>query len=188
VRARHAIWTSVLAAAVAAGGAGASAPTVLRTYMPFDEATHARVKGAASGYCWTGSLSDVRADAWRCFIGNSIYDPCFSAGGSFVLCPVAGPWAPEVVKIVLTRKLPRGAANHAGDPKRSRPWAIRTTSGLRCTFLDGATEAVGGKRLNYGCRAGAGLYGDPRRATVMWTILARKSGRLEPIGIAEAWW
>jgi hypothetical protein len=32
-----------------------------------------------SGYCYTGSLTIARSDAWRCFVGNYLYDPCFSA-------------------------------------------------------------------------------------------------------------
>ena len=41
------------------------------------------------GRATKGSLADVRPDAWRCFLGNLILDPCFSnetGTTGFVIC------------------------------------------------------------------------------------------------------
>ena len=37
------------------------------------------------------SIADARSDAWRCFLGNELHDPCFSGGAAFVLCPLGTP-------------------------------------------------------------------------------------------------
>src|SRR5580658_3794361 len=37
------------------------------------------VSDRARGSCFTHSLSTDRPDAWRCFEGNDILDPCFAA-------------------------------------------------------------------------------------------------------------
>ena len=38
-----------------------------------------RAAGLREGSCWTNSLAVWHADAWRCAVGNAIFDPCFSA-------------------------------------------------------------------------------------------------------------
>jgi hypothetical protein len=42
---------------------------------------------------FTGSKVIERADAYRCFSGNFVYDPCFSINDTQVLCPTDGPWS-----------------------------------------------------------------------------------------------
>jgi predicted secreted protein len=38
-----------------------------------------------TGFCWTTSVKAPRKDAWRCMVGNRIFDPCFSIeGGEYV--------------------------------------------------------------------------------------------------------
>jgi hypothetical protein len=37
--------------------------------------------GEQEGNCWTNSIAVNRSDAWRCMLGNRIYDPCFEATG-----------------------------------------------------------------------------------------------------------
>ena len=64
-----------------------------------------------SGYCYSGSLAIDRTDAWRCFVGNFIYDPCFSSSiaPGEVVCPdlaITGG-----IEINLTRRLPRRLAD-----------------------------------------------------------------------------
>jgi hypothetical protein len=45
---------------------------------------------------------------------------------------------------------------------------METTDGVLCTFLQGATGAVNGERLNYGCADKSSLIGDPKPGPV-WT-------------------
>jgi hypothetical protein len=151
-----------------------------------------RIARSASGYCWTSSLADARGDAYRCFVGNFIHDPCFADQTGFahyVLCPLYSPGA-KVLRINLTKKLPSNSGS--GDPTRYRPWAIRTSSGKWCTTFTGATGDVAGLRINYGCRGGGILLGDPRRSrSSPWTIFyapTYQSNQYRPIKLASAWW
>lgn len=123
------------------------------------------------GYCFTSSLATTDRNAYRCFEGNAIQDPCFAAtpNSGSVACFV-DPWS-KVTLLKLTRKLPRNT--NTGDD--ALPWAIVTTNGLRCVFLTGATAPMGGQRINYGCVGGAYLLGEPDQKPSLWTIrLARR--------------
>jgi hypothetical protein len=119
--------------------------TTVHLYAPFNGggiAADISVARTASGYCWTTSGSDVREDAFRCFVANFIYDPCFAnqtSFASYVLCPLYTPLS-KVLRINLTRKLPLNAG--ISSPTRYPPWAVRTTSGKWCTILTGATGQV----------------------------------------------
>jgi hypothetical protein len=123
--------------------------TTIHLYAPFNGggiAAGVRIARSASGYCWTSSLADARGDAYRCFVGNFIHDPCFADQTGFahyVLCPLYSPGA-KVLRINLTKKLPSNPVG--GDPTRDRPWAIRTSSGKcflprnPCARLDSRPE------------------------------------------------
>ena len=157
--------------------------------------TSLHVAQTRRGFCWTGSLADSgRTDAWRCLVGNLIHDPCFSdvtkPAPSFVVCAPT-PWSRKVVKITLTRKLPLGQRNPAGDPLRRAPWALMLRSGKKCLALTGATGTIAGRGVAYGCVGGGYLLGTPRRARHMWTIsyaAGYKAHRVARVAIAEAWW
>jgi hypothetical protein len=183
---------AALAAILALGPA-----TGKNLFAPFVDGrlnTSLHVAQTRRGFCWTGSLADSgRSDAWRCFIGNFIHDPCFSdpskSAPRFVVCAPT-PWSRKVVKIVLTRKLPLGQRNPAGSALRRAPWGIQIVSGNRCLALTGATGTIVGRGVSYGCVGGGYLLGTPRRAKP-WTIFyaARyKARRASRVAIAEAWW
>ncbi len=148
--------------------------TAATVFQPFTSTgaptLHTRTK---SGYCYTGSLAIDRRDAWRCFVGNFIYDPCFSSSGAdgMVICPnidVDGG-----VAIRLTKALPRGQADRGAPSRNHQPWNIELTSGHHCAFSSGASNVVHGVRLNYFCEndGNNGLWGYPDRHTEPWTIL-----------------
>lgn len=125
-----------------------------------------------SGYCFTGSAAANRSDAWRCFVGNVIYDPCFSStrAPGVVICPnrqVNGG-----IRIRLTRPLPRRFANRRSPSLANRPWNIQLANGRRCVYSSGATNVIQGVRLNYFCPPGTGygLWGIPNRRAQPWTI------------------
>lgn len=126
-----------------------------------------------SGHCYTGSLTINRNDAWRCFVGNYLLDPCFSStqARGVVICPnlqVTGG-----VEIRLTKPLPRTQADGGSPSLRDQPWNIQLTNGRHFAFASGASSLVHGVRLNYFCGAGCnyGLWGYPRRRSEPWTIL-----------------
>lgn len=179
-------------------GAASTTPTSKHVFRPFvggrlSPSLH--VVRARRGFCWTGSLADSgRGDAWRCLIGDRIYDPCFSdrsgAATGFVVCALT-PWSAKAVKIVLTRKLPLAQRNRSGAPMRRAPWAIKLESGKACTALTGATGTIRGQGVAYGCFGGGYLLGAPRRTVPTWTIsyaAGYKARRVTRVAIAEAWW
>jgi len=124
------------------------------------------------GYCAGSSTVTLRFDAWRCFVGNTILDPCFSSEfASNVVCPV--PWNDSGVEINLTRPLPK-PTNHAVPSLKLAPWAISIASGSNCTFTAGATSVIPKTktRMNYFCNPKLGLWGYPNRKSTTWTILS----------------
>jgi hypothetical protein len=135
-------------------------------------------------------LGDLRGDAYRCFVGNNIHDPCFAdqtSSAGYVLCPLYFPGA-KVLRINLTKKLPSTQAN--GDPTRNAPWAVRTSGGAWCTVLSGGTGDIAGLRINYGCTGGGILLGTPHRGAT-WTIFYAanfNANQYRPITLESAWW
>ncbi len=126
------------------------------------------------GYCFSGSSTAARSDAWRCITGNELDDPCFSTSitALSVICP-AGPWQNAGVEIRLTKPLPRHYANRGAPSLHSQPWALELYDGHRCLLASGASTTVEGQRLNYFCTINShlGLWGFPSRSTEPWTIL-----------------
>jgi hypothetical protein len=114
-----------------------------------------------SGYCFTGSLTINRGDAWRCFVGNQIYDPCFSSSKApgEVICP--GLQVGGGIRIRLTRAFPRQYGDSGSPSLRNQPWDIGLATGQHCAFASGASNVIHGVRLNYFCRPGTnyGLWG-----------------------------
>lgn len=190
----------VLVAGTAVGSATArvtESPTQIVIYTPFTIngglAQDVKVTARASGYCWEGSAVDQRADAWRCFRGNFILDPCFSASdiAKWVACPVGALFGPHVLRLNLTRPLPLALGNKTHDPTTYDPAAIRLTTGETCELASGATGTVAGMRYNYECPNGGWLVGDPHRGGPRWTIFSAPSltsSQLKTVGIAIAYW
>jgi hypothetical protein len=165
-----------IAAVVIAGAGGAVAAVLLRTehtrrlpvFTPQGRlAPEFHVSARGRGYCWESSLASTEPDAYRCFQGNQIHDPCFapSAHATAVVC-FLDPWH-SVTVLRLTRRLPKAGPPVKGPPL---PWAIVTTAGRRCVFMTGATALVGGQRVNYGCTDGTYLIGYPDTRQALWTI------------------
>lgn len=172
---RFAVLLAILVAVLglAAATASGSAPTRTRivVYTPFTTdgllATGIKVVRTISGSCWTGSEGARRSDAWRCMSGNYIYDPCFSGPPTWVACPSGK----GVIRMNLTKPLPRSYANPPLNTNRSDPSEIVLAHGVTCSFAQGATGDVAGLRLNYYCSNKAWLLGSPNRGAAWWTIL-----------------
>jgi hypothetical protein len=168
----------VIASVVVAAGATAALAATPRTRVAIFEAFTSsgapaiHVTSTVHGTCNGGSSAIDRNDAWRCFAGSFVYDPCFSstAAPGIVLCP-AGPWSGSGVEIKLTAKLTganRRAPSTAGDP-----WALETTSGLKCELATGATSILDHRRANYFCGKNKDvLWGSPSRTSEPWMIYA----------------
>jgi hypothetical protein len=165
---------AALAGAALAGATPAGAPpTRTRTiiYQAFTAsgkpAIH--VTSTSRGRCNGGSVAINRADAWRCFAGNFVYDPCFSSSkaAGIVLCPL-GPWTSSGAEIKLTARL--SGANKGKPSTAGHPWAIQTSAD-RCVAATGATSILDHLRANYYCQTTKNaLWGYPSRTSEPWTI------------------
>lgn len=144
----------------------------------------------AAGSCWTNSLTTGRPDAWRCFIGNDIYDPCFEwTPQSLVAACAETPFTQRVVLLNLKKPLPAsGNTTTAMLQPKDEPWGLRLTDGDECSFESGATDVVNGERMNYECRGSGWIVGFPDRSKPLW--IAKKivwpKKHVAGVGIATA--
>ena len=142
-------------------------PTEIVTYAP-----PAPTGETKAGACWTSSLSVWRDSAWRCSVGNQVFDPCFTLqAGKSVVCGASPTADQPAFTLTLTQPLP--AANVPHD-NGTHAWVLKLADGAVCAYATGATTAIEGKRLNYLC-AGAdpkqptGILGDPQ-AGLIWRV------------------
>jgi hypothetical protein len=162
----------IVAALVAAGAAPAASSTKADIYRAFTSSGKPAIKitKTVKGTCNGGSAAVNRSDAWRCFAGNFVYDPCFSSteAKGILVCP-GNPWNTSAVELKVSGKL---RFPDKGKPSTSgMPWAIQTTTGLKCVIATGATTVLQKQRLNYFCvRSKDGLWGSPSRKHEPWTI------------------
>jgi hypothetical protein len=174
---RRLLAAAALTAAAALPAAAATAHTHARTastvYAAFSYhgVVIPHVVSVQAGYCFESSLTTLRLDAWRCSVGNSTLDPCFSSEfANNVLCPT--PWSDTAVEINLTKPLPK-PTNHAVPSLKLAPWAIETATGADCLLTSGAEPTASNHdRMNYVCSANLGLWGYPDRRTEPWTIFS----------------
>ena len=183
---------ALVALVVTSGATAGSSRTVAHYFQAFRNgkiAPGVHVNQTAQGYCWETSAVESRRYAWRCFKGNLILDPCFSAArhARVVLCPIK-PWSSQVVRLQLTRSLP------SWQPARynpSLPVAVWTTTGKRCVHGSGATTEIRFKPITYECADGGVLVGLAKRSTATWTIwyaAGYKAHVVRRVGISDAWW
>jgi hypothetical protein len=152
----------------------------------------AHVVQSGRGYCWTSSIADARPDAWRCLLGkNEIVDPCFTGGGSTVLCPDGTPDSHDAIRIRLTKPLPLSQANHGSGATPGAPWTIVTAGGAYCYRVTGATNTVAGRALTYECAGSSELAGLPNRRRPAWTVSllpTTASKHFVTTAVRAAWW
>ncbi|GCF11324.1 hypothetical protein [Dictyobacter arantiisoli] len=124
---------------------------------------------AQAGNCWETSLADPRPDAWRCIVGNTIYDPCFSAlqQKSYVICDANPAGDTRGMKVTFLDSLPASTATK----NTARPWILQLSDGTTCTFITGATALINGERVNYACNDQSVIPGYPKQGTI-WTVRA----------------
>lgn len=111
-----------------------------------------RIKVAAKR-ATCGAGSDSVGNAYRCFAGNYVYDPCWAdetpGRAPSVLCQAA-PWQHTLIRL----KLKAGLAPFL-SPARPReiryPWGVQLTDGERCLAAQGAHGTAFGKVIEYGC-------------------------------------
>ena len=96
-----------------------------------------------SGECWTESIAVSRSGAWRCLVGNEIYDPCFSSAGLIdaVICDAKGS-ARFILK--LTKPLPKPSSQ---GPTYPRPWLVKLADKTTCEIQTGTIALVAGLKF-----------------------------------------
>lgn len=150
--------------------------TLVITYLPWAGAgtlaSGISATATQSGSCFTTSSATTASGAYRCIVGNSLYDPCFAdASAGEVACP--NPANPDsVVVIKLTAALP-APATAPGSPVI--PWLLVLANGQHCETITGTGGVLGGKNEVYGCPDG-GVYGQPSRSAATWTVSYAPSG------------
>src|SRR4051794_5523141 len=99
-----------------------------------------RVRTAAPGGCGAGS--DSVGQAYRCFTGHFVFDPCWADSATREMAAVVcqrAPWRTTLVRIPLRQ----GGLEPFLDPPEQHiphgfPWAVRLTTGERCVAQQGA--------------------------------------------------
>lgn len=178
-----------------AAAATASAGTEVTVYSPFTKAGQPAYKVAKtlSGTCGDGSMLVPHKNAWTCKAGKTYYEACFAfkLSSRSVLCLAkSGPWS-DLLKIKLTRRFPSQYGNkHTLSPAHTLPWAVQTTSGLRCLAVTGTVTKVDGKLLEFFCPGSKELLWGLSRKGRLWKVYAApaKSKRLtKQVALKDAW-
>jgi hypothetical protein len=103
------------------------------------------------GSCWTNSIAAPRADAWRCTVGNEIFDPCFELDDSQgVVCDANPITGQPGFKLKLTETLPAPEVP-AEAANKGWGWLIELADGTVCGPATGATFPVDGEPATYYC-------------------------------------
>jgi hypothetical protein len=180
-------------ASVAGPGGGGQIPT-RQVYVSPVTGAGAAVSGyrvtvrAARAQCSAGS--EAIGQAYRCFAGNVVYDPCWAekAPAPTVLC-VADPWLRTAAELRVAA--PLGAISGTGGTTAAEPWGVQLSGGQRCALAQGAHNAFAGQVIDYYCPSGLSLLRGLDRKTATWTArsVVDKSGQpvagpLEKIAIA----
>jgi hypothetical protein len=178
--------------AVAVHGGGA-APTRQVHVSPVTSAGIAvrgyRVTSRAAGAsCEPGS--EAIGQAYRCFAGNVVYDPCWPAktASPAVLC-VADPWLRTAAELKVSSAL--GAIPATGS-SAGEPWGVQLASGQRCVLAQGAHNEFRGRVVDYYCTPGLALLRGLNRKPATWTAhsVLTKAGKLAggPVEQIELAW
>lgn len=154
------------------------AATVTKIFDPTNASGNLSVSATATvkGNCWTTSIVAERPDAYRCMVGNDIYDPCFGVSQTQALCPSGGPWTNR--GLLLDSPPPSGQLNR-DEGTSGAPWALQLSDGINCVEDSGATEVIAGQPLRYGCSRGVGLYGNVERSR------AQANPMDDPVGVCS---
>lgn len=103
------------------------------------------------GYCFSTSVTAPAKSAYRCSVGNQIYDPCiFAVDGKTLVCG-ADP-IKNTPGFVLETTSPLPEPETDGETL-TNPWLIEFASGRICSFAQGASGVVGTQRINYYCES-----------------------------------
>lgn len=173
--------------------------TEVNAYSPFIRsglAPGVRIVEQARGYCWTGSIVDKDAEAWRCFKGNLIYDPCFSSpyesSPGYVICHVYPPGVissgDDALRLVLTKSLPRSLQDTPPSLEAGARWALTLSNGTSCILTSSLLAVTKSVDLTYSCASA--LAGALDKHVEPWSVQylsSKGSSRLVVERVTRAW-
>lgn len=136
--------------------------------------------------CWTSSISSNRSDAFRCSVGNYIYDPCFAGSSDIISCP-----SDPISKTLTLFRLESEPPNYNRNEKTEAiPWFIVLQNKQRCEFYTGATDFIADRRIDYGCNKGK--YDFLQLPIIKegkeWKLGCHVGDRIEFCSIKETWY
>lgn len=142
-----------------------------------------------SGSCFANSIADpYRADAWRCTVGNEIYDPCFETSKSGTLLCGMNPLKDYPgFQLKLLSPLPNASAPKATS--NNWGWLVVLSDGTYCTPFTGTRPfSSSGQVAYYSCKAAKPgenmIFGDlNNKNSDFWTAKVgslAKSGSFPP--------
>jgi hypothetical protein len=123
------------------------------------------------GSCWTNSNIIQRSDAWRCMIGNEIFDPCYAARDKTTIVCGSKPDIEKPTGFVLKLTEPLPTPYVSKGPSSSASM-IELEDGTICDAISGASGATDGvrtERISYSCRMSTKnmvIFGDIRPGRV----------------------
>ncbi len=185
-----------------------NASTEKLLYSPDELSVDVNHTPSTHANCWTLSIASPRPDAYRCMIGNYIYDPCFTSEllKPTVVCPTA-PWRNVAFTAIPTSPLSdidkgltqqevaldRGAhprpipSNVTSNP--NYVWALKLSNGVGCFKATGASGGIASLNATFDCTNGGQLEGAIDTANVLWTAVYFPPATHVAIQmpIAEAW-
>jgi hypothetical protein len=131
---------------------------------------------AVNAMCEPGS--EAIGQAYRCFAGNAIYDPCWAekAATPAVVC-LPYPWSRS--EVILRLRASLGAVPGQGGPGLGEPWGVELAGGQRCLLAQGAHTEFAGRVIDYYCSARLWLLRGLSERGPVWhasSVLASKSG------------
>jgi hypothetical protein len=152
-------------------------PTLVQHVRPVDSkgnlsASYRSTHSRSGAKCNAGSEA-IGSDAYRCFAGNGVYDPCWvSSNLSYVYC-LSAAWSFNVEQLKVTKGYTNtGLTSHVSKI----PWGLQLSNGVHCGLVEGATSMVKGKPVSYLCaHVKYGLAGKVDKAHKVWRI--RKADR-----------
>lgn len=102
------------------------------------------------GSCWTTSIAVLRKGAWRCMVGNMIYDPCFSVSSlhSAVVCGADPATGQSGFVMELSKPLP---ASDLPAQVKPEPWLMQLADASVCEKMTGTLADVDGHAVPWGC-------------------------------------
>ncbi len=106
-------------------------------------------KPVKEGHCWTESLAIPGKRAWRCMVGNVIYDPCFTtASAQIVICNVNPAENKTGFALKLIKPLPEPTLSKTTG---NQFFQMRLVDGSICAPFTGTRPSLGKEMVIYGC-------------------------------------